>query len=296
MHGSRMLTFYLTSGRARHTSTAVIAFIAVFAVSCHDAATEVGSEIASIQITPSSLAMTTGSARALTAAVMRASGTPISGAQVHWTTQNPGIATVSQLGLVTAVQPGKTQIAASKSGRSAVVQVTVSALPAALVRVTPASSNILVRSTAQLAGEVLDTGGGLLHGYTIVWTSNSAAVATVNANGVVTGVSQGNVVITATAAGLSGTAVVSVRPVPVATVNVAPTTGSVQVGQTLQLTVRLLDAAGNILTGRTVSWSSANTATATVTASGLVRGIKRGTTTITTTSEGKTGTASITVP
>jgi uncharacterized protein YjdB len=291
-----MISFYLTSGRSRHTSAAVIASIAAFAVSCHDAATGAGTEIASIQITPSSLAMTTGSARALTAAVMDVSGTPISGAQVHWTTQNPGIATVSQLGFVTAVQPGKTQVAASKSGKSAVVQVTVSALPAALVRVTPPSSNILVGSTAQLAGEVLDTGGGLLHGYTIAWTSNSAAVATVSANGVVTGVSQGNVVITARAAGLSGTAVVSVRPVPVATVNVAPTTGSVQVGQTLQLTVSLLDAAGNILTGRPISWSSANTATATVNAGGLVRGVKRGTTTITTTSEGKTGTASITVP
>ncbi len=240
--------------------------------------------------------MTTGSARALTAVVLDASGSPITGAQLHWTTQNPGIATVSQLGLVTAMQPGKTQIAASKSGRSAIVPVTVSALPAALVRVTPASSSIFVGSTTQLTGEVLDTGGGLLHGYTIAWTSNSAAVATVNASGVVTGVAQGNVVITATAAGLSGTAIVSVRPVPVATVNVAPTTGSVAVGQTLQLTVRLLDAAGNILTGRPVSWSSASTATATVTSAGLVRGVKSGTTTITTTSEGKTGTASITVP
>jgi len=291
-----MISFYLTSGRARHTSAALVASIAVIAVSCHDAATGAGSEIASIQITPSSLAMTTGSAKALTAAVMDVSGTPISGAQVHWTTQNPGIATVSQLGFVTAVQPGKTQVAASKSGRSAVVQVTVSALPAALVRVTPASSNILIGSTAQLTGEVLDTGGGLLHGHTIVWTSNSAAVATVSANGVVTGVSQGNVVITAAAAGLSGTAVVSVRPVPVSSVNVAPTTGSVAVGQTLQLTVSLLDAAGNILTGRPVSWASANQQTATVNSAGLVRGIKRGTTTITTTSEGKIGTASITVP
>ncbi len=240
--------------------------------------------------------MTTGSARALTAVVLDASASPISGAQLYWTTQNVGIATVSQLGLVTAMQPGRTQIAASKAGRSAIVPVTVAALPAALVRLTPPSSNIFVGSSSQLTAEVLDTGGGLLHGYTIAWTSNSAAVATVNASGVVTGVAQGNVVITATAAGLSGTAVVSVRPVPVATVNVAPTTGSVTVGQTLQLMVSLKDAAGNILTGRPVAWSSASTATATVTSAGLVRGVKRGTTTITTTSEGKTGMASITVP
>ena len=291
-----MISFYLTSRRARSTTAAVVTCIALFVVSCDGAATDAGPEIASIQITPSSLAMTTGSATALTGVVLDASGSPISGAQLHWTTQNPGIVIVSQLGLVTAVQPGKTQIAASKSGRSAIVAVTVSALPAALVRVTPAASNIFVGATTQLTAEVLDTGGGLLHGYTIAWRSSSAAVATVNASGVATGVAQGNVVITATAAGLSGTAVVSVRPVPVATVDVAPTTGSVAVGQTLQLTVRLLDAAGNILTGRPVSWSSASTATATVTSAGLVRGVKSGTTTITTTSEGKTGTASITVP
>lgn len=289
-----MLSIYLTSGRARHLTA--VASLALIAASCENAATGAGSEIASIQITPASLAMTAGSARALTAVVLDVSGSPIGGAQLHWTAQNPGIATVSDLGLVTAVQPGKTQIAASKSGRSAVVPVTVSSLPPALVRVTPPSSNILVGSTTQLSGQVLDTGGGLLSGYTITWRSTSAAVATVSANGVVTGVAQGNVVITATAAGLSGTAVVSVRKVPVATVNVAPIAGSVNVGQTLQLTVSLLDAVGNLLTGRPVSWSSANTATATVTSAGLVRGIKRGTTTITTTSEGKSGTASITVP
>lgn len=287
---------YLTSGRARHITAGLIAFLGLFVASCNDAVTGAGSEVGSIQITPPSLAMTTGTTKALEAVVLDASGSPIAGAQLHWTTQNPGIATVSDLGLVTAVQPGKTQIAASRSGRSAVAAVTVSALPAALVRVSPAASNVFVGSTTQLTGEVLDTGGGLLPGYTIAWTSSSAAVATVNATGVVTGVAQGNVVITARAAGLSGTAVVSVRNVPVATVNVAPTTGSVNVGKNLQLTVSLLDAAGNVLTGRPVSWASANTATATVSAAGVVRGVKRGTTTITTTSEGKIGTASITVP
>jgi uncharacterized protein YjdB len=287
---------YLTSGRARHITAGFVAFLGLLVASCNDAVTDAGPEIGSIQITPPSLAMTTGTAKALEAVVRDANGSPIAGAQVHWTTENPGIATVSDLGLVTALQPGKTQIAASRSGMSAVAAVTVSALPAALVRVSPAASNVFVGATTRLTGEVLDTGGGLLPGYTIAWTSSGPGVATVNASGVVTGVAQGNVVITARAAGLSGTAVVSVRPVPVATVNVAPTTGSVGVGKNLQLTVSLLDAAGNILTGRPVSWQSANTKTATVSAAGVVRGVKRGTTTITTTSEGKVGTASITVP
>jgi uncharacterized protein YjdB len=270
--------------------------IVLFASSCSDSATGASDEISAIQVTPPSLALTAGTSRALAAVAVDESGSPVSNSQLYWSSENPSVATVSQLGLVTAVRAGKTQVAASKGGRSALVQVTVSALPPALLRVTPASSNILVGQTAQLAGEVLDTGGGLLRGYTFAWSSNGTTVATVSASGVVTGVSQGNVVITATAAGLSGTAIVSVRLAPVATVSVSPQSGTVQAGKTLQLNVSLQDAGGNVLTGRLVSWTSSNPNTATVTSTGLVRGVKKGTVTITTTSEGKTGTATITVP
>jgi uncharacterized protein YjdB len=55
------------------------------------------------------------------------------------------------------------------------------------------------------------------------------------------------------------------------------------------------DAAGNVLTDRVVTWSSSNTGIATVDQSGVVRGVRRGTVTITATSEGKFGTASIKV-
>lgn len=291
-----MLRVHLTSSRARHLAPAVIVLFAVGTASCNSSATGANPDIVSIRIDPTSLAMTTGAARALTAVALDAAGAPVNNPQVHWSSENPAVASVSAIGLVTAAQAGKTQVAASKGGISAVVPVTVSTLPPALVRVTPASSNILIGSSVQLTGEVLDTGGGLLRGYTITWKSNSVSIAAVNSNGVVTGVSQGNVVITGTAAGLSGTAIVSVSPAPVATVNVAPTAGSVQVGRTLQMTVNLLDAAGNVLSGRAVTWQSSNAKAATVSSTGLVLGIKRGTTTILTTSEGKTGSATITVP
>src|SRR5207249_9948799 len=57
----------------------------------------------------------------------------------------------------------------------------------------------------------------------------------------------------------------------------------------------LKDANGNTLTGRTVTWSSDNTAVATVSGSGLVSGVAAGAATITATSEAKTGTSAITV-
>src|SRR5207253_5002745 len=55
------------------------------------------------------------------------------------------------------------------------------------------------------------------------------------------------------------------------------------------------DAGGTPLSGRTVTWSSSNTTVATVSNSGLVSGVTPGTATITATSEGKSGTSSVTV-
>ena len=83
--------------------------------------------------------------------------------------------------------------------------------------------------------------------------------------------------------------------VPVATLAVSPATASVAVGGTQQLTAQLKDANGNVLTGRTVTWSSGNTAVATVSSTGLVTGMGAGPATLTATSETKTGTSQITV-
>lgn len=84
-------------------------------------------------------------------------------------------------------------------------------------------------------------------------------------------------------------------PVPVASVIVTPNTATLLVGQTQQLTATTRDAAGNILTGRTVTWGSSDATKAAVSGSGLVTAAGTGTPVITATSEGKLGNAAITV-
>jgi uncharacterized protein YjdB len=90
---------------------------------------------------------------------------------------------------------------------------------------------------------------------------------------------------------------VSVTPAPVANVVVTPSAPNVTAGQTVQLTATLTDAAGNVLTGRVVQWSSNNILRATVNSSGLVStsSTNKGTVTITATAEGKSGSAIVTV-
>jgi predicted RNA methylase/plastocyanin len=164
----------------------------------------------------------------------------------------------------------------------------------ASVTVSPATVTIEVGQTVQLAATTKDGAGNVLTGRTVTWGSSNTAVATVNATGLVSGVAQGSVTITATSEAQSGTAAVTVN-VPVASVTVSPATVTIEVGQTVQLAATTKDGAGNVLTGRTVTWGSSNTAVATVNATGLVSGVAQGSVTITVTSEAQSGTAAVTV-
>jgi len=70
---------------------------------------------------------------------------------------------------------------------------------------------------------------------------------------------------------------------------------TVPVNSTVQLTATTRDANGNALGGRVITWSTSDPNVATVDQTGLVRGVGPGSATITATSEGKSGTAAITV-
>src|SRR5437762_156298 len=147
------------------------------------------------------------------------------------------------------------------------------------VSVDPAASNIAAGRTVQLTATPRDGSGNALTGRVVTWATDNAAVATVNASGLVTGGAAGAANVTAMSEGMIGSAAVTVAPVnvPVASVTVSPATASVTVGQTAQLTATPQDASGNPLAGRVVTWSSSNTSVATVTGSGLVTAVAVGT-------------------
>src|SRR5690606_31090516 len=192
------------------------------------------------------------------------------------------------------VAPGATQVAVSAGGKSALIPVTVNARPVSLVRVTPASTSIFEGEATTLAAEALDAAGGTVAGRPAIWSTSNAAVATVTSTGDVTGVAPGTVNVTATIDGVAGAAIVTVQPVPVASLSLAPSTGSLIVGQSLQLTATPRDATGLALAGRAIAWTSSLPASLSVSSTGLVTALAAGTATITATSEGRSATARIT--
>ena len=165
----------------------------------------------------------------------------------------------------------------------------------ATVAVSLAASTLAPGQTTTASASPRDASGNAISGKTPSWSTSNTAVASVDANGGVTAVAPGTADIIAAVDGRTGQATLTVTPPPVATVTVTLGAGAISVGQTTQAAAVLRDAAGATLTGRTVTWSTSAPGVATVSLGGLVSGVSAGTATITATSEGRTGNATVTI-
>lgn len=249
----------------------------------------------SVLVEPATATVAVGSTLTLAAAVLDASGDVLPSLRISWASADPSIADVTQDGVVTGLQVGTVLIAASARGKDAFARITVNPTPVASIRLSTTHRTMFVGQTTQLSAEPLDGNGDVLSGRPITWTTSDAGIATVNQSGSVTAMAAGAAIITASAEGRSAVATITVSQVPVALVEVTPATNTVVVGQTTQLTAHLQDAAGGPLTDRVITWSTNNASVATVTSEGLMTAVASGTATITATSEGRSGSASITV-
>jgi hypothetical protein len=202
---------------------------------------------------------------------------------------------------VTGVATGTTIVrAAATADATKFQEITLVISPATVtsVVVSLATNALFIAQTTQATVTARDRNGGTLPGRTVSsFNSSNTQVATVSSSGVVTAVGQGTTTISATVEGVTGTSsTLTVSPAPVATVTVAPAVASLAPGGTLQLIPTLRDAGGNVLAGRVVTWSSSNSADASVSNAGLVTAVTPGSvTTITATSETKTGSAQIAI-
>ena len=253
--------------------------------------------VASVSVSPASVSITKGATATLTATPMDNLGNPLTGRIVTWASSNTGAATVSSTGVVTGAGAGTATITATSEGMNGTAHVTVAvtATPVASVSVTPASASVIIGATQQLTASPKDSGGNTLTGRTITWSSSNTSVATVAASGLVTAVATGSATITATSEGQTGTSQITVIVPPVASLVVSPHAASLIDGGTVQLSATTRDAGGNVLTGRSIAWSTDSASVATVSSSGLVTGVAPGTATIYAVSEGKGDSSAITV-
>jgi uncharacterized protein YjdB len=233
--------------------------------------------------------------RSATAELRSSAGAVLAGRPVDWSSSAPAIASVNSAGVVSAIAAGSATITATSDGRSGSASLTVIVAPVATVQVTLALPSLTLGTATTASAVLRDERGATLTGRAVAWNSSSPAVATVDNNGAITTLAVGTTVITATSEGKSATATLTVIPVPVATVTVALAATPVVVGGTTTVTAVLRAANGATLSGRAVVWSSSAPAIATVSATGEVTAVATGTTVLTATSEGQSGSATLTV-
>ena len=257
--------------------------------------------VASVTISPQNQSVQVGATTpAFTAQPKDAGGHPLAGRVVTFASSDPTIATIdANTGVATGVAPGTASITATSEGiNSTPATLTVTAVPVGSVTISPTSLSVVAGSTTPpFTAVTKDGGGNVLTGRTITFSSSDQNIATIDANsGVATGVAPGSAMITASSEGKnSPPATLTVTPVPVGSVTVSPPSQTITNGSSATFSATVKDGSGNTLNGRVVTWGSSDETVATVDNTGNATSAGPGTTTITATSEGQLGNATLEV-
>lgn len=255
--------------------------------------------LASIAVSPAGPTIAVGATQQFVAtATYSDKSTANIAASVSWSSSSATVATISSTGLATAAGAGSATITATLNGVSGTATLNVSA-PAptlASIAVSPASPSIMAGSTQQFAAIATYSDGSKVDvTATATWNSSNPAAATVSAAGLATAVAAGSSTIAATLSGVSGTASLTVNP-SLSSIAVTPVNPSVAYGSTQQFTATATysDKSTKDITA-TVTWKSSTTAVATISSAGLATPASAGSTTITASLNGVSGSTTLAV-
>ncbi len=233
-----------------------------------------------------------------TVVVKNAKGATITGAPLLWLSNTPAVATVSSTGVLRAVAPGNsiiTAIAANGAFGVATLRVLV---PVSSVTVTRPSVSLPLDAKGQFTATLKDSAGATLTGRVVTWTSSDPSVASVNGTGLVTALTPGLAIITATSEGKSGSSqiIVDFSTLPIAAITLAPSALRVQTG-----TAEYFQISGVDINGRSIGSIAATISVAdtnilrSFSSSTLLLGRRAGSTTVTATVAPRTATLTVTV-
>lgn len=186
-----------------------------------------------------------------------------------WTTSNSGVATVSN-GLISFVAAGTATITVSYGGFSQTISVTVSSKTLTSIAVTPSPHSMAVNATRNFVATATYSDASTQDVTTsVTWSSSNPAVASISNtspfNGRATGVTAGTAVISATLGSVSGTANLTINAATLVSIAITPSDflGGINSNYQMTATGTYSDASTSNITSL-VTWSSSNTAVATI--------------------------------
>lgn len=167
--------------------------------------------------------------------------------------------------------------------------------PVDRVEIIVADTVLEVGATRQLTARALSAFSVELTDRPVTWSVSPAGPLSVDPMGLVTALSPGSATVTASAGGKIASRVLTAREPVVANVAVTAPASTLFVDHSMTLTATARSASNQLLTGRTVTWTSSNPSVASVTDQGTVTGVAAGTVTITAVVEAIVGQLNLTI-
>ena len=245
------------TARKKGTARITVSSVEYPNISCGTNFVAVDPRIATATIQPRNGSLRISIPRQLSVSLVDSVGGTIPpGRVINWTSATPAIAMVSATGLVTGLSLGTAKIAVNAEGAVDTVSFSVTKIPVSSVRLSPLTSNIVQGQTVQITATVEDSTGTAVTDRVVEWSSSDPTKANVSQTGLVTSIATGTVTISAISETRSGSASVTVQPIPVDTI-VAVTEYSVALNAANKsFAITLKDANGNQLFNRLMSVTS----------------------------------------
>ena len=215
----------------------------------------------------------------------------------NWQSANPAVATINSRGVVTAVSAGTVQFTASFGGlaqSTPTVHVSATALVSTTLKVPYPVINAGSSEQLSLIGVYADGTSQDLTSLAI-WKSSDSTVLQTSSTGFIQAVATGKAQITATLAGFSAVASIEAFPATLVSVVVLPVNGRFALGTSLQFTALATFSNGSQFDISPVAlWTATDPTVMTINATGLAKSGKVGTTTVSATFQGISGTSTAT--
>jgi trimeric autotransporter adhesin len=259
--------------------------------------TVVNAHLLSISVTPSPVTIAAGTRQQFAATGIFDDGSTQTLTSVTWSSSAPGVVTVDSSGLGAGIAGGTGSINATVGSITGSAAITVTGASLVSIAVTPANSIMPIGASKQFVatGTFSDSSTQDITA-SVGWSSSNAAVAAINSTGLVTSTVTGTTKISAILGAITGSTGLTVSSAKLTSIIITPANPKIAAGTSIQLHATGKFSDGSSTTNLSgVAWKSSKPNIASPRGTGILRGKKSGSVTISASLSGITGTTTVTV-
>lgn len=194
--------------------------------------------VKTIEITPAKPDVSVGQKLKFTAVAKDAAGNVVNATPSTWFAAPFDLAGADASGNVSFFSPGEVLVGALVGGKPGFIKIMVKPGPVTRIDIEPVKTSLVVGATTKLSAVARSSEGNPRNDVSLNWTSSNPEVATVDAAGVVIGISPGQAKINASSGSGNGSVNLMVVKSSLAGLSIEPRTANARTGDVVRFNVR----------------------------------------------------------